>query len=76
MHDENDVWYQPLKIEPISPCNKNCIVSSEVGYCLGCFLSLKEMVQWEEEDAAGREIILEKVKERKKRVMNETKTSV
>ena len=64
MHDLNDVWYKPEK-EPESPCVMVCIVDSKSGYCLGCFRTMKEIRDWVESSNLEKELILDKVKERR-----------
>jgi len=68
MHDKNDVWFRPAikPQEPVSPCNNLCVISSQTGFCIGCFRTLKEIGDWESGDFDDKEVILEKVKERRR----------
>jgi uncharacterized protein len=64
MHDQNDVWNKPAP-EPKNPCINVCQISSQTGYCLGCFLSLREIRDWSESSDAEKELVLENIKKRK-----------
>ena len=61
----NDVWDRP-DIIPESPCIKICTISSLTGFCEGCFRSLREVRDWEENTNSEKELILENCKKRKK----------
>jgi predicted Fe-S protein YdhL (DUF1289 family) len=67
MYDSNDVWSKYVKLEITSPCNNTCVISSQTGICTGCFRTLKEIVDWESVDLADKEVILQKVEERRKK---------
>jgi predicted Fe-S protein YdhL (DUF1289 family) len=64
MYDLNDVWNKPTPA-PKSPCVSFCQISSQTGYCLGCYRSLREIRDWEISSDTEKEIILENVEKRK-----------
>jgi predicted Fe-S protein YdhL (DUF1289 family) len=49
-----------------SPCNKNCTISSKTGYCDGCGMSLKEMVDWETSTDSEKKLLIDIIKKRQK----------
>jgi hypothetical protein len=63
MRDLNDVWN---KIPPptTSPCNNNCFISSQTGFCVGCFRSIPEIIEWDTADDATKSLILKNCEER------------
>jgi uncharacterized protein len=64
MHDQNDVWNKPSP-EPKNPCVSVCQISSITGYCEGCLLSLREILDWETASKSEKELILENIEKRK-----------
>ncbi len=65
MIDKNDVWSKTIE-PPKSPCINVCSVSSQTGFCLGCFRTIKEIVDWETSTNSEKQLILENCKKRNK----------
>jgi predicted Fe-S protein YdhL (DUF1289 family) len=63
-----DVWDKP--VPPIKdPCVRRCGVSSSLGFCRGCFMTLKEISDWHSgtlSEGEQREV-LENIEARKKK---------
>ncbi|OAH96418.1 DUF1289 domain-containing protein [Methylomonas methanica] len=49
---------------PTSPCVRNCCLNDD-DICLGCFRSLDEIRLWSSADAQTRNVILQRVAERR-----------
>lgn len=62
------VWDEEI-IEPVNPCSSpNCPcggVSSKTGYCITCWMTMKEMVDWESLTAYERSFIIDNIELRK-----------
>jgi predicted Fe-S protein YdhL (DUF1289 family) len=61
----NDVWERPVP-EPKSPCQNQCVVSSVTGFCECCFMTLKEIVEWDASTNSEKELIVNNCKKRVK----------
>lgn len=60
-----DVWDDPEP--PITdPCTRRCGISSQLGYCRGCFRSLDEVARWERMTEWEQRQVVEKMKQREK----------
>jgi predicted Fe-S protein YdhL (DUF1289 family) len=62
----DDVWSKPA--DPIvDPCQRKCGVSSALGYCRGCYMTLDEIVKWSSATESEQRAILDNAKERKEK---------
>jgi len=50
---------------PVSPCVRMCCLDDSNDTCMGCFRTLSEITGWSAADAAERERILERCRQRK-----------
>ena len=64
-----NVWYQALK-DPSNPCVNNCNVSSKTGFCIGCGLTIKEIMEWDNYSIEEKLLIMDKIKERNENLAN------
>lgn len=49
-----------------SPCNNVCRMDEQTGWCLGCYRTLAEIGAWPTLDAAGRQLVIERLAERRR----------
>ena len=49
-----------------SPCNKNCIMDSQLHLCRGCYRTLNEIARWSFYSEEERNEINKKIEERKR----------
>ena len=50
-----------------SPCNGECIIDLETGFCQGCFRTDQEIARWLKHSAEERKEVNRKIEERKAR---------
>jgi hypothetical protein len=51
--------------EVMSPCVKQCKISSDSGLCVGCLRTIDEITVWSKADRSLKVAILEKIETRK-----------
>jgi uncharacterized protein len=51
--------------DPVSPCNKICILDSAGNLCTGCYRTLDEIAKWSEFSASEKNAVLALLAERR-----------
>lgn len=58
------VWDEPV-VDPPHPCVARCGVSSQNGFCTGCYMTLVEIKEWQDMSIIEHNEVVKRCNERK-----------